>query len=321
MGRPWTIGVRASSHFSADGSLFRYASPVGRPALSWAQHIGGRGTTESVASGRGRTRGVTDRRSETSARSTAGFSAHLISAARRQWLILALDWRISDGGIAWAQDVLRRHPTLPAIVATHDLAVAEDSGEAFLSGNAQRLWDRLIKDNDQIFLTLNGHYWPPGRTVLHNSAGHDVHVRITNYQDRYYGGAAMIRLYHFYLARDRIDVETFSPWFLARDPQKRTELEAETIELTGDVDRFSLDLDFTQRFAGFAPAALPAQFRTAGHFGDRRPVTNRRAGAASAAAAPRPRSAGPRSSRTSCPGRRSPDGRRPGRRPRRAYPG
>ena len=185
-------------------------------------------------------------------------SAHLITAAGRQWLILALDWRVSDGGLAWAQGVLRQHPTLPAVVTTHDLVYADDDGRAYLSGNGQRLWDKLIKSNDQIFLTLNGHYWPPGRTVLTNDAGHDVHVHITNYQDRYYGGAGMIRLYHFDLARNRIDVETFAPWFLARDPEKRTPLEAETIELTGDVDRFSLEIDFAARFAGFAPPALPA---------------------------------------------------------------
>jgi hypothetical protein len=183
-------------------------------------------------------------------------SAHLLAAGGRQWLVLALDWRISDAGLAWAQGVLTKHPRTPAIVTTHDLAYGDDAGRAYLSGNGQRLWDRLIKGNDQIFLTLNGHYWPPGRTVLTNDAGHDVHVHITNYQDRYYGGAAMIRLYHFDLARDRIDVETFSPWFLSRAP--RTPLEAETIELTGDVDRFSLAIDFEARFAGFAPPALPA---------------------------------------------------------------
>jgi hypothetical protein len=184
-------------------------------------------------------------------------SAHLITAADRQWLILALDWRISDAGLGWARDLLRARPTLPAIVTTHDLAYADEQGTAYLSGNGQRLWDRLIKDHDQIFLTLNGHYWPPGRTVLRNTAGHDVHVHITNYQDRYYGGAGMIRLYHFDLVRNRIDVETFAPWFLTRDPQARTPLEAETIELTGDTDRFSLDIDFERRFAGFAPPALP----------------------------------------------------------------
>jgi hypothetical protein len=51
------------------------------------------------------------------------------------------------------------------------------------------MWDKLIHGNDQVLLTLNGHYWPPGRTLLQNAAGHDVHVHITNYQDRYYGGA------------------------------------------------------------------------------------------------------------------------------------
>ncbi|MFE6286180.1 LamG-like jellyroll fold domain-containing protein [Streptomyces sp. NPDC057877] len=184
-------------------------------------------------------------------------SYHVLRAADREWLVLALDWRASDKGLAWAQDVLDTHPTLPAILTTHDLAWAGDDGEAHLSGNGQRLWDRIIRGNDQIFLALGGHYWPPGRTVLTNDAGNDVHLHITNYQDRYYGGAAMIRLYAFDLARDTIDVQTFAPWFLARDPAKRTPLEEETIELTGDTDRFSLGIDFADRFKGFAPVVPP----------------------------------------------------------------
>jgi hypothetical protein len=185
-------------------------------------------------------------------------SYHVMTAGGRAWLVLALDWRASDQGLAWAQGVLDKHAKLPAILTTHDLAYADDSGQAALSENGRRLWDRIIRKNDHIFLTLNGHYWPPGRTVLTNDAGHPVHVHITNYQDRYYGGAAMVRLYSFDLGRDVIDVETFSPWFLARDPERRSLLEGETIELTGPVDRFSLDIDFTDRFKGFAPVKPPA---------------------------------------------------------------
>ncbi|MGW1705197.1 LamG-like jellyroll fold domain-containing protein [Streptomyces sp. NPDC002206] len=185
-------------------------------------------------------------------------SYHVLQAAGREWLVLALDWRASEKGLAWAQGVLDAHPTLPAILTTHDIAWAEDNGQAHLSDNGQRLWDRIIRGNDQIFMALGGHYWPPGRTVLTNDAGHDVHVHITNYQDRYYGGAGMVRLYSFDLVRNVVDVETFSPWFLARDPEKRTPLEAETIELTGPVDRFSLDIDFAERFQGFAPVVPPA---------------------------------------------------------------
>jgi hypothetical protein len=185
-------------------------------------------------------------------------SYHVLRAAGREWLVLALDWRASEKGLAWAQGVLDTHPTLPVILTTHDIAWAEDNGQAHLSDNGQLLWDRIIRGNDQIFMALGGHYWPPGRTVLTNDAGHDVHVHITNYQDRYYGGAGMVRLYSFDLVRQVVDVETFSPWFLARDPEKRTPLEAETIELTGPVDRFSLDIDFADRFRAFAPVVPPA---------------------------------------------------------------
>jgi Calcineurin-like phosphoesterase len=119
---------------------------------------------------------------------------HVFRAAGRRWLLLALDWRLSPAGFAWAQSVLDRHRTTPTIVTTHEIAFADDDGEAHLSDYGRRLWDTLISRNDQIFLTAGGHFWPPGRTVLKNQAGHDVHVHITNYQDRYYGGAAMIRL-------------------------------------------------------------------------------------------------------------------------------
>lgn len=184
-------------------------------------------------------------------------SFHVLRAGGREWIVLALDWRVSDKGLQWAQGVLDAHPTLPAVLTTHDIAWSDDDGKAQLSGHGTRLWNGLIRGNDQIFLALGGHYWPPGRTVLTNDADNDVHVHITNYQDRYYGGAGMIRTYGFDLVRGVIDVETFSPWFLARDPQQRSPLAAETIELTGPVDRFSLDIDFDERFKGFAPVVRP----------------------------------------------------------------
>ncbi|MFJ8629956.1 LamG-like jellyroll fold domain-containing protein [Streptomyces sp. NPDC093568] len=181
---------------------------------------------------------------------------HLFRAAGREWMVLALDWRLSAKGYAWAKDVLARHPKTPVILTTHELVVDDDT----LSSYGQQLWDQLIKDHDQIFLTLNGHYWPAGRAVRKNAAGNDVHLHLTNYQNRYFGGAAMIRLYHFDLDRDVIDVETVSPWILGRAAKGLNELERQEIELSGDADRFSVDIDFADRFAGFAPVpARPAR--------------------------------------------------------------
>ncbi|WP_326661988.1 LamG-like jellyroll fold domain-containing protein [Streptomyces canus] len=183
---------------------------------------------------------------------------HLFEAAGREWMVLALDWRLSDQGYAWAKSVLAAHPRTPVVLTTHELVVEDDT----LSDYGQQLWDQLVKDHDQIFLTLNGHYWPAGRATRRNTAGNDVHLHLTNYQNRYFGGAAMIRLYRFDLDRGVIDVETVSPWILGRASKGLNELERQEIELSGHADRFSVDIDFASRFAGFAPeparAARPA---------------------------------------------------------------
>ncbi|WP_405867339.1 LamG-like jellyroll fold domain-containing protein [Streptomyces sp. NBC_00005] len=181
---------------------------------------------------------------------------HLFKAAGREWMVLALDWRLSAKGYAWAKDVLAQHPKTPVILTTHELVVEDDT----LSDYGQQLWDQLVADHDQIFLTLNGHYWPAGRATRKNAAGHDVHLHLTNYQNRYFGGAAMIRLYRFDLDRGVIDVETVSPWILGRAKKGLNELERQEIELSGDADRFSVDIDFADRFSGFDPVpARPAR--------------------------------------------------------------
>ncbi|MFL4909564.1 LamG-like jellyroll fold domain-containing protein [Streptomyces sp. MMS24-I2-30] len=200
---------------------------------------------------------------------------HVFRAAGREWLLLAMDWRPSAAGFAWANKVIKDHPHMPVILTTHEIANAnytddvypEDYGnaddDAVLSDFGHKMWDELIKDNDQIFLTLNGHYWPPARTTMKNTADNDVHVHITNYQNRYYGGAAMIRLYHFDLDRNTIDVETMAPWILDQKSGERNVLAGQMARLTSPVDYFSVAIDFEQRFSGFIPvpvrAARPAQ--------------------------------------------------------------
>jgi hypothetical protein len=184
-------------------------------------------------------------------------SYHVFRAGGRQWLLLAMDWRPSDAGFAWARKVIAEHPKLPVILTIHDLVDYNPGAPAaHFSGHGTRVWEQLVNGSDQIFLTLNGHFWPPGRVTRKNAAGHDVHLHLTNYQDRYYGGSGMIRLYHFDLARNVIDVETISPWILGQKPSRRTELAEVELELTGDANRFSVPIDFAERFAAFDPVPV-----------------------------------------------------------------
>jgi len=198
-------------------------------------------------------------------------TAHRFRAGGRDWLLLAMDWRVSEIGLKWARQVLAANPRLPVLLTIHELVYNNDrtdrepgepelTSPAMLSEFGQYMWDGLIKDHDQIFLSLNGHFWPSARITMTNSAGHDVPLHITNYQDRYYGGAAMIRLYQFDMERNRIDVSTINPWLFGQRYGSLNELGRQELELTSATDRFSIPIDFSQRFAGFdAVAPRPAR--------------------------------------------------------------
>ncbi|GDY48384.1 hypothetical protein SANT12839_092660 [Streptomyces antimycoticus] len=54
---------------------------------------------------------------------------HTFSAAGREWLVLALDWRPSTKGITWAREVIAHHPRTPIILTTHELVYADHEGE------------------------------------------------------------------------------------------------------------------------------------------------------------------------------------------------
>ena len=196
--------------------------------------------------------------------STGYNTAHIFRAGGREWLLLAMDWRTSSGGFAWANQFIADNPALPVLLTTHEIIGStyddnvypyqsgDPENDAAFSSYGQTVWDSLINENDRIFLALNGHYWPPGRMTAQNAAGHDVHLHITNYQNRYFGGGAMLRLYHFDLTRNTIDVETLSPWALTRPPQQRNVLAAQEAQLTTAVDRFAVPVDFGTRLP--APA-------------------------------------------------------------------
>ncbi|MCI2240409.1 metallophosphoesterase [Kineococcus sp. TRM81007] len=188
-----------------------------------------------------------------------GYSSHhVVRAGGRDWLVLALDWRLSEAGLAWAGRVLDENPSLPTVLVSHELVSADGGdGTAQLSEYGRRLWEELVRGRDQVFLTLNGHFWPVGRTVLTNDAGNPVHAHLANYQDRYYGGAAALRLYRFDLERGVVDVETFSPWLRSVPEEERTPLQREEVERTSGADRFSFELVPARRFAGFAPPVVP----------------------------------------------------------------
>lgn len=185
------------------------------------------------------------------ARDTSGFHEyHVFEAQGQKFMVLSLSWRISDAGIAWARQVIAKNPTLPVILVNHQLLnIAPDGTSPLETDYGKMLWDKLIRDNDQIFMTLNGHHHGAAHLTKINDFGRKVEEMVVDYQMAYQGGNGLMRLYEFDLTNKKIKVLSFSPWV----PQKpaATLNSFDQAVLTTPNEAFTIDMDFAQRFSGF----------------------------------------------------------------------
>ncbi|MEC0089234.1 S-layer homology domain-containing protein [Paenibacillus macquariensis] len=201
--------------------------------------------------------------------SDSGYCSYFIfEGAGKQYLALFLDWRTSDASIAWAQKVLKDHPGLPAMVFTHQLLNVEEDGKtAFITPeHGQKLWDDLIKKNDQIFLAVNGHHHGSAHMIKKNNNGKDVLMMLVDFQGAYMGGNGWLPLLNFDMKKNEINVSTFSPWVTNIPEDERTEFDME--RLTDVNNQFTVKMNFENRFGSFwgaqnkAPIAKASEFET-----------------------------------------------------------
>ncbi|WP_424935427.1 MULTISPECIES: LamG-like jellyroll fold domain-containing protein [Bacteria] len=182
-----------------------------------------------------------------------GFSRyHVFESEGQEFMVLTLPWRASDATLDWANRVIAEHPTLPVILTSHEvLNIAADAESPRETEYGLRLWDKLIRKNDQIFLTFNGHFHGATRLTKTNDFGHEVHEVLLDYQMAYEGGNGYLGLFEFDLSNGRISAQTASPWVVSKPHEALTRYDQPLLE--GPQQQYRIDIDFAERFAGFAP--------------------------------------------------------------------
>ena len=121
-------------------------------------------------------------------------SAQIFEAGGYRFLHIGLQFDPPNDSLAWAASVIAQYKGLPTIVSTHDYMSTEGERvpNAMVDGHAvdpinnspQMVWDKLISQNDQIFLVLCGHQHGQAWRVDDNAAGHMVWQVLADYQDR-----------------------------------------------------------------------------------------------------------------------------------------
>lgn len=180
-------------------------------------------------------------------------SAYLFEAEGHEWISLAIAWNASDDTFAWAQGILDAHPNTPVVLSSHAIInIAEDQVSPAYWWWGDHLWENLIRSNDQIIVTLNGHFHGSTMQQRTNDAGNPVYQILTDAQMAADGGNGIMTMLEFDLTNDRIDVETISPWVAVKNPEARASSDRPVLD--GTWQSFSVDMDFGARFGWGDPA-------------------------------------------------------------------
>ncbi|MGB7195043.1 MAG: LamG-like jellyroll fold domain-containing protein [Collimonas pratensis] len=184
-------------------------------------------------------------------RHASGFHEyHVFSAEGNKFLVLSLSWRASDDALAWANQVIASNSTIPVILVNHQLmGIGSDGSTAADTAYSNYLWDKLIKNNDQIFMAVSGHYHGSCTKIKQNAFGNDVVLMVVDYQMAYMGGNGLLRLYDFDLTNNKITASSFSPWVPVKPSSTLNQFDVAW--LTDSNQSFSLDFQFAKRFSSF----------------------------------------------------------------------
>ena len=165
----------------------------------------------------------------------------------RKYMVLFLDYAPSEETIQWANQVLEANKHLPTILVTHNLVKpVGNTGSAVIDGaECEYIWNNVIKNNNQIFLTINGHHTGSGYMVRKNASGNDVIMIVVDYQGYYRGGNGYMRLLEFDETENKIYNFTFSPYVINMPEKARSEQDIP--ELTSSDQKYAIDINFAER--------------------------------------------------------------------------
>lgn len=95
--------------------------------------------------------------------SPSGYGSYaLVDAGSYEYLFLIVDMKNLQKDLEWSKQVLDEHKDKPTIIVSHDIIYPEVESNKRVakdSSNGQLIWDELVNDYNQVFMTVNGHYF------------------------------------------------------------------------------------------------------------------------------------------------------------------
>ena len=164
-------------------------------------------------------------------------TAQFLMMGDMAWLVISLEFGPRDAVLTWADNVLKAHPDVPAMVVTHaylywdgtrydHVARPGQSYSPYMYATApppgsvndgEEMWKKVIEHNENVRFVISGHVFSPtgeaaARLTSTHPSGASVHQLLANYQESALGGGGYLRLMEFCPATAQLRVSTYSPY-------------------------------------------------------------------------------------------------------------
>lgn len=145
----------------------------------------------------------------------------------QKWLVLSLEMGPRKAVVAWANTILEKHRTIPAIILTHAYLAYNNLRYDHRRGNeratpynfygegadGEMLWNQLIRRHPNTRMVICGHLSSAYVGYRKDEAdyGNMVHQMLVDYEKLRGGGMGFLRLLEFLPDKKTVQVRTYSP--------------------------------------------------------------------------------------------------------------
>lgn len=174
-------------------------------------------------------------------------SYHVIDHDGQKVLVLALSWGADQKAFDWANSVLDANPDVPTIVTSHQLInISADATSPLKTDFGERVWNNVIKNHDQVFLTFNGHHHGAMTMERTNANGNPVLQVLIDHQMAYMGGNGLLSMLDLDFTHNTVKQTTLSPWVAEKPADTLQPLDVAYMD--NEHATFTWDFDFRKRF-------------------------------------------------------------------------
>ncbi|MFG6147106.1 metallophosphoesterase [Halobacillus sp. B23F22_1] len=138
----------------------------------------------------------------------------ILNVNGNNFIMIYMSWGIDQEEIDWVNKVLQKYPEHTAFLNLHQYLLP--NGKRSRLG--EKLFEQVITPNENVAVTLSGHYYGTASrvdTIDDNGDGmpdRSVHQLFANYQGGPDGGQGYMRLLHVSPEENKIYVKTYSPY-------------------------------------------------------------------------------------------------------------